>query len=263
MNYGLAGKTVLVTAASRGLGFATALAFAREGANVMLSSRIQEHLDSAVSQILAETKNKNLSGICADVRKEADIRFLFENTVAAFGSVDILINNAGGPPVGDFMSTDEKNWNDAFELNLMSVVRACKFAIPAMQANGWGRIVNFTSSSMKQPIENLILSNTFRTAIAGLSKSLALELGRFGILVNAIGAGRISTDRVRELDELRARATKQTVDDVQHAFEQQIPLQRYGLPSEFANLAVFLGSEANGYITGQSILADGGLVRAL
>lgn len=263
MDYGLSGKTVLVTAASRGLGYATALAFASEGANIMLASRNEENLSKAAAQIREKAKNDNISFSAADVKNVDDIEAVFAKTLSTYGTVDVLINNAGGPPAGDFMSIDENQWNDAYQLSLMSVIRASKLAIPLMKKRGWGRIVTFTSSSMKQPLENMILSNTFRTAIAGLSKSLALELGQFGILVNAMGAGRIATDRVRELDTLKANATGESVDAIQHAFERQIPLQRYGRPEEFANLAVFLGSQANGYITGQSILVDGGLVKAL
>ena len=263
MLLGLEGKNVLVTAASKGLGFATAMAYAKEGANVMLSSRSEEQLITALEKIQSETNNKNVSWFVADVSDFAQIKALFEKTSETFGTVDVLINNAGGPPAGDFLSTDEEGWNLAFQLSLMSVVRACKLAIPDMIDKKWGRIVNFTSSSMKQPIENLILSNTFRTAVAGLSKSLALELGQHGILVNAIGAGRISTDRVRQLDTLKANAAGLTLEEIRHHSECQIPMQRYGTPEEFANLAVFLGSEANGYITGQLTLVDGGFVKAL
>jgi 3-oxoacyl-[acyl-carrier protein] reductase len=263
VNTGVEGKTVLVTAASKGLGFATALAFAKEGANVMISSRSEAQLASALTEIETETGNRNISAFAADVSDLQQIEALFRKTSATFGTVDILINNAGGPPAGSFQSTEESGWELAFQLSLMSVVRATRLALPGMREKGWGRIVNFTSSSMKQPLENLILSNTFRTAVAGLSKSLAIELGPSGILVNAIGAGRIATDRVRQLDTLRANALGMTIEAVEHEFEGQIPVKRYGSPEEFANIALFLGSVANGYITGQSILVDGGLVKAL
>ncbi len=263
MELGLSNKTVLVTAASKGLGYATALAFAKEGAQVMLASRSEQNLRVAVNNIQEQTGNEHVAFFAADMSCTDQIDGLFVHTERVFGEVDVLVNNAGGPPAGDFMSTDEAKWMQAYQLSLMSVVRASRRAIPGMSAHGWGRIVNFTSSSMKQPIENLILSNTFRTGVAGLSKSLALELGKFGILVNAIGAGRIATDRVRELDTLRATATGESIAAVQKAFEHQIPLKRYGTPDEFAQFAVFLCSKANGYITGQSVLVDGGLVRGL
>lgn len=263
MDYGLHGKTVLVTASSKGLGFATAKGFAREGAKVMLASRTAGALQNAVEEIQRETGNPHVSYVVANVANEADLDAIFQAVNNQFGGVDVLVNNAGGPPAGNFDSVLDTQWSQAFELSLMSVVRATKRALPHMRKNQWGRILNFTSSSIKQPIENLILSNTFRTAVAGLSKSLAIELGDDNILVNTIGPGRIATDRVASLDAMKAQSLGTSMDDVKRASEAQIPLGRYGTPDEFAALAVFLGSSANGYITGQSILVDGGMVKGL
>ena len=263
MDYGLHGKVVLVTASSKGLGFATAKGFAVEGARVMLSSRNEEALIQASEIIKRETGNPQVSYVAADVSKEKDIQDVFRAVESTYGGVDILVNNAGGPPAGNFDSIQDAQWGQAFELSLMSVVRATKFALPHMRKNQWGRILNFTSSSIKQPIENLILSNTFRTAVAGLAKSLAIELAPDNILVNTIGPGRIATDRVASLDSIRAKALGKSVEEVKRASEAQIPLGRYGSPDELAALAVFLGSSANGYITGQSILVDGGMVKNL
>lgn len=263
MDFGVHGKTVLVTAASKGLGYATAKGFAAEGARVMLSSRNEASLADAVAQITAETGNLEVAYVAADVANPEALERLFAAVEERFGGVDVLVNNAGGPPAGNFDTVAEEQWALAFELSLMSVVRATKRVLPHMRKQQWGRILNFTSSSIKQPLDNLILSNTFRTAVAGLAKSLAIELASDNILVNTLGPGRIATDRVATLDTLRAQTLGTSVEEVRHATEAMIPLGRYGTPDEFAALAVFLGSSANGYITGQSILVDGGLVRSL
>ncbi|RIV29305.1 SDR family oxidoreductase [Alicyclobacillaceae bacterium I2511] len=263
MDLKLADKTALVTAASRGLGFATAKAFAGEGARVFLCSRSGPALLHAVERIQNETGNALVYGIVADVSLSADIEELFAQIQAVVPGIDILINNAGGPPAGAFDGVDDELWQRAFSLSLMSVVRLTRLSLPHMRQQMWGRIVNFTSSSVKQPIENLILSNTFRTGVAGLSKSLALELAKYNILVNVLGPGKISTDRVAELDKIRAVHTGESEQQVKHQSESAIPLGRYGSPEEFAAMAVFLGSAANGYITGQTVLVDGGLVRSL
>jgi len=263
MDYGLVGKTVLVTASSKGLGFATARLFAAEGANVMLSSRSGEALRSAVDRITRETGNRHVAWCQADVSAPDAVAHLFEETERVFSGVDILINNAGGPPQGNFDTTTDQQWADAFELTLMSVIRATRHALPHMRARKWGRIVNFASSSIKQPLDNLILSNTYRTGLVGLGKSLATELAPDHILVNTLGPGRIATDRVAAIDATRAHSLGVEVEQVERESKRQIPLGRYGSPDEFAAMAVFLGSPANGYVTGQAIVVDGGLVKSL
>ncbi|MCL6516541.1 SDR family oxidoreductase [Alicyclobacillus sp.] len=263
MDFGVQGKTVLVLASSKGLGFATAKAFAAEGANVMLTSRSEAALREAQARIQQETGNGSVRFCAADVSRAEDIERLFSETEAAFGGVDVLVNNAGGPPPGNFDTVTEEQWVAAHELTLLSVVRATRRALPHMRKNQWGRIVNFTSSSIRQPIDNLILSNTYRAGILGLSKSLAIELAPDNILVNVIGPGRIATDRVAQLDANRARQLGTSVEEVARQSMAQIPLGRYGTPEEFAALALFLGSAANGYITGQAILVDGGMVKSL
>jgi 3-oxoacyl-[acyl-carrier protein] reductase len=262
MDYGLQGKTVLVTAASKGLGFATAKAFAREGARVLISSRDEAALRSAAERIREET-GQTVDWVVCDLADPAQIQGLFEAVDERLGGLQVLINNAGGPAPGSFETVSEDDWYHAFELNLMSVVRCVREAIPRMRKSGWGRIVNFTSSAVRQPVDNLILSNTMRAGVMGLAKSLALELAKDKILVNTLGPGRIATDRVAFLDEEAARRTGQTVEEVRQRWESQIPLGRYGTPEEFAEVAVFLGSPANGYVTGQTLLVDGGMVRSL
>jgi len=191
------------------------------------------------------------------------VAHLFDETQRIFTGVDILINNAGGPPQGNFDTTTDELWLAAFQLTLMSVIRATRHALPYMRAKKWGRIVNFASSSIKQPLDNLILSNTYRAGLVGLGKSLATELAPDHILVNTLGPGRIATDRVATLDAARARSLGVDVEDVERESRRQIPLGRYGSPDEFAAMAVFLGSPVNGYVTGQAIVVDGGLVKSL
>lgn len=263
MDLELSGKTVLVTAASQGLGFATARAFAAEGARVMLASRSQTALEGAVARIQSEIANAEVAFTVADVTDGNAVDHLFDRVEEVFGGVDVLINNTGGPPTGTFDTVSETDWQHAFELCLLNIVRTTNRALPHMRAQQWGRIVNFASSSIKQPLDNLILSNTFRAGIVGLSKSLALELANDNILVNVLGPGRIATARVESLDKTRAEKLQTSVEEVRRLTEENIPLGRYGSPMEFAAMAVYLGSAANGYTTGQSILVDGGLVRAL
>lgn len=262
MDLGMKGKTVLITASSKGLGKATALRFAAEGANVMISSRSEEELAKTAAEI-KEATGGNVAYTVTDITKADDIKNLVSRTVSAFGTVHVLVNNAGGPPAGNFDSVDDEAWQKAFELNLLSMIRCVREVLPYMREQKFGRIVNFASSSFKQPLDNLILSNTFRTGIIGLAKSLATELAPDGILINTIGPGRIATDRVAFLDQVRADKLGISMEQVKEQAISAIPLGRYGEPDEFARMAVFLGSAANSYVTGQAVLVDGGLVKAL
>ena len=261
MNLGLTDKPVIVCASSAGLGKATALEFAREGARVMLCSRRETELQRAATDIKAATGNEPRFTV-VDVTKPADITRLIDATVAAFGGVFALINNSGGPPAGGFDQFDDAAWQNAFELNLLSYVRTTRAVLPHFRKAGGGRIVNFTSSSVKSPIDNLILSNTFRTGVLGLSKTLSSELGKDRVLINVLGPGRIQTERIEQLDGIRAKKSGTTLEQVRAETAKTIPLGRYGTPDEYAKLAVFLASPANTYITGQTILVDGGMVKA-
>ncbi|WNB90667.1 SDR family oxidoreductase [Bacillus sp. NEB1478] len=262
MDLGLKGKNVLVLASSKGLGKACALQFAKEGANVMLTSRDEELLSETAEAINIET-GSNVRYKKCDITQRNEIDELVAETVETFGSIDVLVNNAGGPPAGGFNDFEDEHWQGAFELTLLSLVRTVRAVTPNMVKNGGGRIVNIASSSFKQPIDGLILSNTFRTAINGLSKSLSQELGKDNILINTIGPGRIGTDRVGELDQMAAEKKGISTEDVKASVVGGIPLGRYGTPEEFAKMVVFLCSGANSYITGQSLLIDGGMVKAL
>ncbi|MGC4375331.1 SDR family oxidoreductase [Fictibacillus sp. Mic-4] len=261
MDLGLTNKAVLVLASSKGLGKATAMKFAEEGARVMITGRDGETLKATAKEIKEKTGSRIEYEVC-DITKKEDIKNLVQKTVDAFGNVDVLINNAGGPPAGTFDDFGDEEWEYAFQLTLQSMIRAVREVLPHMRKNGGGRIVNIASSSFKQPIDGLILSNTFRTAIMGLAKSLSQELAKDQILINTIGPGRIGTDRIKELDQVIAGKKGISVEDVKNELEQTIPLGRYGTPEEFARVIVFLGSEANTYVTGQAFLIDGGMVKA-
>jgi 3-oxoacyl-[acyl-carrier protein] reductase len=262
VDLGLKGKVALVTAASRGLGRAVATELAREGARVVISSRDENRLSSTAAEVGEET-GAEVGYFPADLVVQGDVEALVSHAAGCFGGVDILVNNTGGPPAGGFDDFGDEAWGEAFESILMSLVRAVRGVLPSMRDRGHGRIVNIASSSVKQPIENLILSNTFRAGLVGLSKSLSFELAPYGILVNTLGPGRISTERSSSIDESAAQTQGISAEEVRGRVEAQIPLGRYGTPEELARVAAFLASPANGYVTGQAILVDGGMVKAL
>ena len=261
MNLGLKGKPVLVMAASDGLGKAAAMEFAREGARVMLFARSEDRLKQAQAEI-SEATGEMPEYVVGDITIAADIRNAVAAAAQQLGSVFALVNNSGGPPAGRFDAFDDDAWQKAFELTLLGFIRSIRTVLPLMRAAGAGRIVNFTSSSTRQAIDNLILSNTFRTGVVGLTKTLARELARDNILINVVGPGKMDTARLRSLEAMRAEKQGLALEDLQKKSAAEIPLGRYGRPEELARLAVFLCSAANTYITGQTVLADGGLVQA-
>lgn len=263
MDLGLKGKSVIVTAASQGLGKATAQQFAAEGAHVLLASRSEAKLQQAVEEIKGATGNSNVDYIVCDMTNPADIKALVQKAVDWNGTVDVLVNNAGGPPAGMFESFGDETWQQAFELNLLSFIRTIREVLPYMKKQKSGHIINFASSSIKETLENLILSNTFRAGIVGLVKSLSHELGKDNIIINTLGPGRFATDRVAELDKIRAGKLGVDVDELRQQTANSIPLGRYGEPEEFAKVAVFLCSSANTYLSGQAIVVDGGKLKAL
>jgi 3-oxoacyl-[acyl-carrier protein] reductase len=262
MDLGLKGKCALVMASSSGLGKAIATEFAREGAGVMLFSPFKEQLAEAQEDIFKETGNKP-DCFTGSITNPDDIKGLVEATIGRFGPIFALVNNTGGPPAGTFDSFGDKAWQDAYELTLLSYIRTIREVLPSMRANGGGRILNSTSSSVKAVLDNLILSNTFRMGVVGLAKTLSQELGADKILVNVIGPGRIGTARIDYLDGVRAEKAGKTVREIQEAAFKNIPIGRYGTPDEYGRLAVFLCSAANTFITGQTVLVDGGMVKAI
>ncbi len=261
MDLNLSGKTALILASSQGLGFAIAEQLVREGANVVISGREEEKLKAKCKQLAAIGKGKAVYQK-ADIMKPADIKQLVSHAVETFGTIDMLVNNAGGPPAGSFEELTDEEWQASFELNLLSYVRTIRAALPYLKQQG-GKILNIASSSIKEPIPGLILSNTFRTGIIGLSKTLASELAPYNILINTIAPGRIGTDRVKHLDQVNADKQGIDIKMVEEQMKAQIPLKRYGTPEEFANVAAFLLSDANSYMTGSALLVDGGMVKAI
>ncbi len=258
MDLGLEHKPVIVMAASGGIGYGVALEFAREKANVMLFGRSEAKLQKAQETIFSLTKH-TVEYTTGDITNKNDIDRVVRRTCDAFGSVYALFNNTGGPPAGSFDAFDDRAWQDAFELTLLSYIRTIRAVLPVMRKAGKGRIVNNTSSSIKRVIDNLLLSNTFRPAIVGMSKTLSRELAGDNILVNVIAPGKIATERVNELDAIKAKQTDTPLKELQRNMAKSIPAGRYGTVDELARLVVFLCSEANTYITGQSIVVDGGM----
>jgi 3-oxoacyl-[acyl-carrier protein] reductase len=257
MDLGLNGRVALVAAASRGLGKAVATALAEEGARVAIFSRRQEAIETAAAEIRARTGGEILP-LAADVNRPEQLEEVVRATVDRFGRLDILINNAGGPPPGTFDTLRDEQWQQAVELTLMSAVRLTRLALPHLRMQGGGRIINLTSSSTREPIPNLLLSNAIRAAVAGWAKTLSLELAPENILVNCVAPGRIDTERLKELDRANAQRQGRTEEEVRRANETAIPLGRYGRPDEFAAAVVFLASDRAGYITGITLYVDGG-----
>lgn len=261
MDLKLNGKKIVVTASSRGLGKAIAARLAEEGAHLALCSR-DEAAVRRLADDLARTHGITALGMGVDVSSGADIARFAETVRETFGNVDGLVCNAGGPPSGAFLTLTDEQWERAFQTNLMSVVRLVRNFHPLMKERG-GRIIAIASSSVKVPIPGLMLSNVFRAGVAGLMKTLAQELAADGILVNTLCPGRIMTDRLNELDQVRAEREGRSVEEIRHEAVLDIPLGRYGRPEEFADMAAFLLSERNSYMTGSAFMVDGGLVKAL
>jgi 3-oxoacyl-[acyl-carrier protein] reductase len=262
MDLNLTGKRALVLAASRGLGFATAMGLAREGVALVICSRDEGRIRAAADQIRTAT-GATVHAITADVSSADEASRLVAHTVATLGGLDIVVHNAGGPPSGPFVSITDAQWQKAFEQNLMSYIRLVQAAVPELTKAGGGRILTIASSSIKQPVPGLVTSNTLRTGIWGLAKTLAKELGPDNILVNVVAPGRIQTERIDELDQATATRRGLDVDQVRRESVATIPLGRIGTPEEFANMLVFLASDAARYISGQAITVDGGAMSAL
>lgn len=254
-------KVALVVASSQGLGNAIATELVKEGVNVMLSSRSSEKLE-LVKRELEELQGGKVNYCEADITNPDDIKRLVQTTFEVYGKIDILVNNAGGPPGGTFDQLSDEDWQKAFELNLLSYIRVIREALPFLKMEG-GRIINIASVSIKQPIPGLILSNTFRTGVVGLTKTLAEELAPYQILINTVAPGRISTDRTVYLDSLKASQLGVTQEQIEVQNKEMIPLKRYGTPEEFAKVVTFMVSEANSYMTGSSILVDGGMIKSI
>jgi 3-oxoacyl-[acyl-carrier protein] reductase len=262
MDLGLKGRGVIVAASSQGIGRAAAESFAREGAQVAMCARTEKVLNEAAEAIRKTTAAEVLAEP-VDVTDAVQVQRFVELVVKRFGRIDVCVANAGGPPAKNFLSLSPDEWRKAVDLNFMSVVHLAKAVIPHMQRHRWGRIVTITSVTVKQPVAELIMSNAVRAAVVGLVKSLSNEFGKDGILVNNVGPGYTATERLEELAGVRALAAGSSPEQIYQSWAQEIPARRLGTPQEIADLIVWLSSERASYITGQTILADGGLYRGL
>lgn len=262
MDTGLKGRVAVVAGSSAGIGRATALAFAAEGAQIAICARRQEKLD----EVAGEARRK--FGVDAltqslDVADESEVRSFVAATHQRFGRIDVCVPNAGGPPAKPFLETTMEDWERAWLLNLRSAIIFCQAVLPGMQQQQWGRIVTLTSYTVKQPVPELILSNTIRAGIMGLVRSLAGQFGRDGITVNNVGPGFTATDRSRSLLETRAKNRGISIEQVQTELERDIPVGRMATPEEVAAAVVWLASEPAASITGQTLLVDGGSYKGL
>ena len=262
MDTGLKNRVALVAASSQGIGRATAEAFAAEGCRVAMCARNQESLNAAAEKIRGQYRTEVLTE-ALDVTDAHAVRDFVSAVVQKFGSVDICVTNAGGPPAKGFLATTIEEWKRAVDLNFMSTVYFAHQVIPHMQKKKWGRIITLTSVSTKQPVTDLVYSNAVRAAVVGLVKSLANEFGKDGILVNNVGPGYTATDRLKELAKARSTALGKTEREMFEGWAADAPLKRLGEPREVADAIVWLASERASYITGQTILVDGGLYKGL
>ena len=262
MDLGLSGKVALVAAASRGLGRAIAFELGAEGAQIVMCARGREALDAARDDIVAQT-NADIHAVVADVTDPAQIARVTSEATNRFGRVDILVTNAGGPPAGPFESHTWDVWEKAVNLTLRSAVELTRAVLPGMRERKWGRVLNVTSIAVKQPVDNLILSNSIRAAVTGFARTLANEVAPFGITVNNLLPGYTRTERVEQLAAAGAKASGSTPEAMRAKWEGQIPMGRLGEPKEFAALAAFLASERASYITAQNVAVDGGWIRGL
>jgi 3-oxoacyl-[acyl-carrier protein] reductase len=262
MDLGLKDRVAIVAASSQGLGKAVALGLAREGAKLAICARTESKLNQTAEEIRRETGVEVLARPVDATQYEQVRRFVAE-TYDRFGRVDVCVTNCGGPPAKPFSDTTVEDWQSAVNLNLMSTLYFVREVLPLMQRRKWGRVVTITSASVKQPIDNLVLSNSVRSAVSGLMKSLSNEYAKDNILVNNVCPGYTLTSRLDELSSRLAKAEGVDPKQIQDRWASQVPLGRLGQPEELANMVVFLASERASYITGVSIAIDGGYVKGI
>ncbi|HZD95264.1 MAG TPA: SDR family oxidoreductase [Candidatus Sulfotelmatobacter sp.] len=262
MDLGLKGRGVIVAASSQGIGLAAAEAFAREGAQVAMCARTEKTLQEAADGVRNRT-GAEVYAEALDVTDGPAVQRFVEQVAKRFGRIDVCVTNAGGPPAKNFLSISADEWRKAVDLNLMSTVHLARVVIPYMQRHRWGRIVTITSMSVKQPVQDLVLSNSVRAAVVGLVKSLSNEFGKDGILVNNVAPGFTATERLQELAQVRALAAGSSPQQICDTWAAETPVKRLGDPKEIADVILWLASERASYVTGQTILVDGGIYRGL
>jgi 3-oxoacyl-[acyl-carrier protein] reductase len=262
MDLGLKNRVALVAASSQGIGRATAEAFAAEGCRVAMCARNALTLQTAAQEI-KKRHDAEVFIDALDVTDAAAVRRFVGGVVRKFGGVDICVTNAGGPPAKGFLAATVEEWQRTLELNFLSTVYFAREVIPHMQRKRWGRVITITSITTKQPVTDLVLSNAVRAAVVGLVKSLANEFGKDGILVNNVGPGFTATDRLKELAKSRAASSGKSEQEIFDGWASDAPLQRLGEPREVAETIVWLASERASYITGQTVLVDGGMYKGL
>ena len=260
MDLGINNRVAMVAAASKGIGFAAATALAREGCRVSICSRDAGALEAAKGRIRAEAAAAVQVFPC-DVTKAEDLAAWHRATAEESGPVDILVTNTGGPPAATFLDLSEEQWRRGIDLTLMNVVRLCRLVLPGMRERRWGRIVHLTSLTAKQPIALLTISSTLRAGLSALTKTMANEFSRDGVLVNAVVPGHVLTARQVELNEIRSKQEGISVDDYAARVQRSVPIGRYGEPREIGETVAFLASERASYITGATIQVDGGLIQ--
>ncbi len=262
MELGIKGKTALITASSTGIGKAVVEAFAEEGCNVAICSRSKQKLIDTARDIKSKFNVEPFWGVC-DLNNQKDIENFYDAVIKQFGKVDILVNNCGGPIPGFFRDLSEEDWNNAFMQVLMSVVRFSHLVLPAMIEQEWGRIINITSVAVKQPVHNLMLSNSLRAGVTGFAKSLSNEFGKNNITVNNVAPGFTLTHRLYELAVDRAKTSNLSHEEILAEMSKDVPMNRLGGPEEIAATVIFLASQKASYITGTTIQVDGGSTRAI
>ncbi len=262
MDLGLKGKNALVTASSKGIGKACAEALAAEGCNVMICSRNTVDL-MRVANDLMQNYGTNIHWFKCDLKKPDEIKELVHETFKVFGTLDIVVNNCGGPPSKNIFNLSEEDWDNAYREILLSVIRISNLVIDSMKMNNFGRIINITSITVKQPIQRLVLSNSLRNAVIGYAKTLSTEVAPFNITVNNVAPGYTLTKRVYDLAVEQAKQTGTSHEEVLKSYTNDIPMGRLGKPEEIGSLVAFLASERAGYITGQTIFIDGGYIKAI
>jgi 3-oxoacyl-[acyl-carrier protein] reductase len=261
MELHIKGKTVLVTAASMGIGRATAELFIKEGCKVAICSRSKENLIKTAQELKTQFGIEPMWIVC-DIDKLFDIENTVHSVRKNYGEIDILVNNCGGPIPGFFEDLSDENWSNAFEQILLSAVRFSRLVIPGMKSKNWGRIINITSLSVKQPVDNLILSNSLRSAVTAFAKTLSNQVGKYNITVNNVAPGYTLTSRLYELAVNRAKLSGDSHEHVLASMANDVPLKRLARPDEVGSLILFLASEQASYITGSTIAVDGGVIKS-